>query len=451
MDLSQILKIAAAFLLVLLNGWFVLAEFAMIRVRTTRLHELAEAGNRAAAKALHITRNLDAYLASVQLGITLASLALGWLGEPAIARVLAPLFARLPGSAAFTHGLAVTIAFMGITFLHVVIGEQAPKIVAIQKSEELALACARPLHLFYLVSWPFMMVLQGASNLLVRLFGYKSASEASEAHSEEELRMIVAASHKHGILDEATRDLLDNVFEYTERIVREVMTPRRDVVVLDAAAPVEQSLALAIEKEYTRYPLVGPEPDRVAGFVHIKDLMAIATGRRRVTNLIEIARQPVFVPETVAIDRVRRQFQAKRTHFGIVVDELGDFTGIVTLEDLLEELVGDIQDELDAEQPKILRKPDGSVEVDGGVLLDVAAKKVGLRIDEELEGVDTLGGYVFTRLGRKPVRGDMVMVGDHKIEVLQLDELRVKRLRVTRREPAPPPTAGAEPTRAPPS
>lgn len=444
MDPSQILKLGLAAFFVFLNGWFVLAEFALVKVRPTRLKELADEGNRRAALALRITQRLDPYLSAIQLGITLASLALGWLGEPAIARLIEPALAAAPGAAAFSHGIAITAAFLLITFLHVVLGEMAPKTIAIQSSEKFALAVAGPLHAFYVLTYPLIVVLQGTSNRLVKRMGFKSASEADQAHTEEELRMIVAASHEHGVLDESTRDLLDNVFAYQDRIVREVMTPRRDVVVLDLRDSVEASCDIALQNEYTRYPLVDSDTDRVLGFVHIKDLMAIATGRRRVTTLMDIARQPVFVPETVAIDRVRRQLQAKKTHFGIVVDEFGDFTGIVTLEDLLEEIVGEIQDELDVEQPKILRRPDGTVEVDGGLLLETAVKKLGLHLTEEAEAVDTLGGYVFTLLGRAPEPGDAVDVNGHRIEVLQVDELRIRRVRVKKRsEPARAPEAGA--------
>lgn len=443
MDPSKLINLGFALLFVLLNGWFVMAEFALVKVRTTRLQELVDAGNKSAQKALAITQRLDVYLSAIQLGITLSSLALGWIGEPALARLVRPLVAPLSDSPSVTHGVAITVAFLLITFMHVVLGEMAPKTMAIQKAERFALAVAYPLHLFYVVTYPLVFVFQGASNKLVKLVGFKPAKEAEAAHTEEELRMIVAASHRHGILDESTRDLLDSVFEYTGRVAREVMTPRRDVVALDVTAPVDEVLQLAIDKEYTRYPLVEPEADHVIGFVHIKDLMAIATGKRRVTSLRDIARQPVFVPETVSIDRVRRQLQAKRTHFGVVVDEYGDFTGIVTLEDLLEELIGEIQDELDVEPPKIVRKADGSAEVDAGILLDAAVKKLGLRLTEEVDGVDTLGGYVFTLLGRAPVIGDHVVVGDHRLEVLQLDDMRIRRLRLVKIGPTTAPGAEA--------
>src|SRR5688572_12057332 len=245
MQARDFLNIGFALLLVALNGWFVMAEFALVRVRQTRLKELAESGEGKARRAYSISQNLNSYLACMQLGITLASLALGWIGEPAIARLLYPVFAGIPWMAAWVHGIAITIAFLCITFLHVVLGEQVPKLLAIQKAERISLAVAYPLYLFYLFSFPLMWILRRSSDGLGKLFGLKSEDEVAEAHSEEELRMIVAASHRQGILDEATRDLLDNVFEYTERVAREVMTPRRDAVCLDVRTPVDDSLQQA--------------------------------------------------------------------------------------------------------------------------------------------------------------------------------------------------------------
>jgi CBS domain containing-hemolysin-like protein len=373
----------------------------------------------------------------------LASLALGWIGEPALARIIEPALREIPGANTIAHGIAVAIAFFIITFMHVVLGEMAPKTLAIQRAEQMSLAVSRPLHVFYKVTWPLIVLLQRTSNLIVRSFGLKPASESELAHTEEELRLIVDASHRHGTIDQGTRDLLDKVFEYSVRVAREVMTPRRDVVTLDVNAPVAREVAQAIEKEYTRYPLI--DEDRVVGFLHIKDLVAISTGRRKVASLAEVARQPVYVPEQVPIDRVRRQLQAKRTHVGIVVDEFGEFTGIVTLEDLLEELVGEIQDELDVEQPKIVRRSDGTIDVDGGLLLDQAERKLGMRLPKEIV-VDTLGGYVFTLLGRAPAVGDTVIVGEHNVEVIQVDELRIRRLRLTRRPAEEPPKPETEKT-----
>ncbi len=438
---AQALSLLLALGFVLLNGWFVLAEFALVKVRTTRLRELADGGSRGAVQALRITGELDQYLSAIQLGITLASLALGWLGEPALARLLEPAFTGLSFGPVLAHGIATAIAFATITFLHVVLGEMAPKTLAILQAERFALWVAWPLHAFYVVTSPLIWALQGAANAIVRAMGFEPSAEGGDPYTEEELRMIVAASHHSGVLPEATRYLLDNVLDYTTRVVREVMTPRRDVATLDVRDPVERSVATALEREFSRYPLVHPERG-VLGFVHVKDLVAVATGRRQVKSLTEVARKPVFVPEFVPIDRVRRQLQHRRTHFGIVVDELGDFVGIVTLEDLLEELVGEIMDELDVELPKVMPQTDGSVELDGGLLLGTAVRKLGLETPGKVEGVDTIGGYVFALLGRPPQAGDAVVVGKHRLEVLRVERLRIRRLRMVPLPPAAAPESG---------
>jgi CBS domain containing-hemolysin-like protein len=437
--------LALALFFVLLNGWFVLAEFALVKVRTTRLRELAQEGHGRALLALRITGKLDDYLSAIQLGITLTSLALGWIGEPAVARLIAPWFEGLPAAPAFTHGVATGVAFGTITFLHVVVGEQVPKMMGILRAERFSLWVALPLHVFFVVTWPLIVVLRVASNAFCRVLGFEPSGEGGDPFTEEELRMIVASSHAQGVLNEATRYLLDNVLDYTTRIVREVMTPRRDVFTLDVRAPVADSIAQALDREFSRYLLVDSSKDQVLGFVHVKDLVSIATGRRAVASLKEVARPPVFVPEFVPIDRVRRQLQAKKTHLGVVVDELGDYVGIVTLEDLLEELVGEIQDETDTEQPLVLRQADGTLEVDGGLLLENAVKTLGLQPDTRIDGVDTLGGYVFTLLGRAPHAGDAVTIGKHRLEVLQVDRLRIRRLRVVSTEPEPAPEPAEPP------
>jgi CBS domain containing-hemolysin-like protein len=428
MGLSLPTALILAAVLVLINGWFVAAEFALVRVRSTRLKQLAAEGNRTAELCLSMTARLEEYLSAIQLGITLASLALGWIGEPSMARLLRPLLGLI-GLQTYAHGIAITTGFLIITFLHVVVGEQAPKVMAIQRAEAMSLIVARPLRLFFILTYPLIWVLQRSANGVIRMLGLKPRAEAEAAMTQEELQLVVASSHRQGLLDEATRDLLDNAMVYGQRIAREIMTPRRDVVAIDVKMPVMDAINLAIEKEYTRYPLVDLDTDRVLGFIHIKDLPAIVMGRRKISSLTEIARQPLIVPETQRIDRLRRHFQAGRVHFGIVIDEHGDFTGIVSLEDLLEEIFGDIQDELDREVPAFVARPDGSAELDGGLLLEKAVRKLSLRLTEEIEGVDTIGGYVFSLLGRAPVAGDSVVVGDHRLEVLQVDEMRIRRLR----------------------
>lgn len=433
---DDVLRLALALGFVLLNGWFVLAEFALVKVRTTRLRELSQGGSGNAAMALRITGKLDQYLSAIQLGITLASLALGWIGEPALAHLAEPVVRGLaasfsPGAqGALIHGLAFGVAFTTITFLHVVLGEMAPKSLAILQAERFALWVAWPLHVFYLVTAPIIWLLQGSSNVLLRLLRFEPGSEGADPYTEEELRMIVAASHHHGVLDESTRYLLDNVLDYTTRRTREVMTHRRDAQWLDVRLPVQEAMTIALDREFSRYLLMDPEKDQVLGIVHVKDLAAVATGRRAIRTLRELARPALFVPEFVPADRTRRLLQAKRTHMAVVVDELGEWVGIVTLEDLLEELVGEIQDEQDVEQPKVQRRPDGSLEVDGGLLLGAAVKQLGLEPPDGEVEADTLGGWVFGRLGRAPHVGDAVQQGRHRLEVLQTDRLRIKRLRV---------------------
>lgn len=438
MTSEQAVKLLLTLFFVLLNGWFVLAEFALVKVRTTRLRELTQEGQGSAALALRITGQLDRYLSAIQLGITLASLALGWLGEPTLASLLEPWTTQLgallgasPGAAnAITHAVSFGISFGVITFLHVVIGEQVPKIVAINRAERFSLWVARPLHLFYVVTYPLIRLLEWSAAIFVRLLGIEGPSDGGDRYTEEELRMIVAASHHSGVLDESTRYLLDNVLDYTQRIAREVMTHRRDVQTLDVRAPVTESIQKALDREFSRYLLTDPQRDQVLGFVHVKDLVQIVLGRKQVKSLKEVARPVLFVPEFIPADRVRRQLQARRTHMAVVVDERGDVVGIVTLEDLLEELVGEIQDEQDTEQPKLVRNQDGSFEVDGGLLLDAAVKKLGLEVGDRAADVDTLGGFVFGLLGRAPHVGDKVEVGRHRLEVLQTDRLRIRRLRM---------------------
>ena len=440
MHLSLPTRLALAAVLVLGNAGFVAAKLALRRARVARLKELAAAGSSAAELALRFTQRLDDTLTCARLGTALTTLGLGLIGAPALAQLLAPAVRHLPGLARHAHGVALGLGFLLLVSVQVVIAEIVPRALAVQHAERIAVLAARPLRLFALVTAPLGYLLTRSGAGLTRLLGLRPRAEAEAARSREELRAIVTSSAKKGAIDEATRDLLDNVMAFGRRVAREIMTPRRDVVVIDVKMPVAEAIALAIEKEYTRYPLCDLDSDRVLGFLHIKDLPAVALGRRKISSLLEIARTPLIVPEKLRIDRLRRQFQAGRTHFGIVVDDLGDFTGIVTLEDLLEEIVGDIQDELDRDLPALVTYPDGSAEMDGGLLLEKATRKLGLRLTEIVEGVDTIGGYVVTLLARAPVAGDHVIVGDHRLEVLQVDEMRIRRLRAV---PLPPPSPGA--------
>ncbi len=440
-------RLGVAGLLVLANGFFVASEFAIVKIRSTRLQELADEGSGRAKTALKVVRRLDAYLSANQLGITLASLGLGWIGEPALAHLIERPLTAIAGNlaAATSHVLASGLAFAAITFLHTVVGELAPKSLAIAKAEQTALWTAAPLHLFFRLSYPIIVTLNGLANLLLRAFGLPPATGQRDAvHSEEELRLIFEASAQGGGLSESTRDLLTNVVDYTGRVAREVMTPRARVEVLDARKGWDENIRAAIAGEWTRYPLVEGERGKIIGFVHTKDLFKAAMDPGASRDLRSYARQPLIVPEQMPLDKLRRRIQSTRTQMALVVDEFGSFVGVVTLEDCLEEIVGEIQDETDQEAPLIVRDDaSGTTEVDGSLLLDEVHEEVGLEIpEEERDGVDTIGGYVFARLGRPPLIGDVVEAGRYRLVVTGVDGLRVARLRIT--EMPPPPEEGEE-------
>lgn len=435
-------RLGAVLALVIANGFFVAAEFAIVKVRSTRLQELADGGSTRAKLAVRINKRLDSYLSACQLGITIASLGLGWVGEPALAHLLQiPLEAVFGSSVsvAASHGIATGIAFTLITFLHTVVGELAPKSLAIAKPELTTLWSVGPLHVFHIISYPLIVVLNGTANMLLRTVGLPPATGHEGAHSEEELRLIFEASARGGILSESTKDLLTNVVDYTERVAREVMTPRARVDVLDARRTWEENIKHAIAGEWTRYPVVETERGKIIGFVHIKDLFKASNDPQATRDLRSLVRQPLIVPESMPLDRLRRRIQATRTQMALVHDEFGTFVGVVTLEDCLEEIVGEIQDETDQESPPIVRDDQsGSTEVDGAVLLDEIETELGLEIPEDERGdVDTVGGFVFARLGRPPALGDVVEFGRFRLVVTGVDGLRVAKLRITELPPIP--------------
>lgn len=419
-------QVLLALFLVILNGVFVAAEFSFVKVRHTRLAQLVAEGNRRAKSAQICVNNIDAYLSVCQLGITLSSLGLGWLGEPVVAKLLEPIL-RLLGitSAAAVHSMSFVIAFTLVTFMHVVFGELVPKSLAIQKAEGVTLWLAGPMRIFYRIFYPFIVVFNGTANWILRRMGVQPASEYEESHSEEELQMLVSESYKGGHLDKNEWRLLQNVFEFENRVAREVMVPRPEVVFLDSKKSLEENLALARQTEHTRYPLMDGNSDHVVGLVHIKDLFRLDPG----TCINKVKRPIMMVPEGVALDRLLREFQQNHQQMALVVDEYGGTSGIITMENALEELVGDIQDEFDQEQPQIAPIEDGSFMVHGRILLEEAAELFKLPVDEE-EEYDTLGGFVFGRLGKRPKVGDVVELPGHILEVVEMQGLRIHRIRV---------------------
>lgn len=422
------LKIVAALVLVGLNGFFVLSEFALVKVRKTRLAELADTGSSQANVALEVTSNLDAYLSSTQLGITLASLGLGWLGEPAIATLLNPLFEQYLGwDPVVTHSVSAVIAFILITFLHIVLGELVPKSLAIQNAEVAALKTAGPIKLFYKVFYPVIKSLNGLSNLVLRALNIKPANEADLAHSEEELRMLVDASQRNGILDKMEGKLLDNVFEFSDRVVSEVMVPRQDMACIFTEDSLEEAAAVIKKYGHTRYPLCEESKDNVIGLVHMRDLLNLADNPE--INLIEqVKREILVVPEGMPISFLVQKMRLQRTHMAVVVDEFGGTAGMVTIEDLLEELVGEIYDEFEEVQTsEIVKVQDGEYLINGRVLLDDVSELLIISLEDD--SVSTIGGYVFSRLGRTPVKGDHVEFGGYIFHVLEVKGYRITRVK----------------------
>jgi CBS domain containing-hemolysin-like protein len=420
-----------AVLLVFLNGFFVAAEFALVKVRPTQIEPYVAAGSRRADVAKHMVRHLDAYLSATQLGITLASLALGWIGEPAFAWIIEPLVRRFAGdNPALLHSIAGTIAFLFIMALHIVLGELAPKSFAIRKAEATTLLVALPLFLFYKITYPAIWLLNHTANYLLKLVGIAPMSESEIAHDEEELRLLLSSSDASH-LSLQKRELLDNIFELSHRVARQIMLPRQDVVYLSTTQSIAENLRLARRSGHTRFPLCEGDLDHVIGVIHIKDLFR---RERPVTSLQEVAREIAFVPETLELDRLLKRMRTERFHLAAVIDEYGGVSGVVTLEDVIEEIVGQISDEFDVDKPEIQKVGEGIWEVSGGMLIEDLEDELGIELSDRDE--DTVGGVVFSELGRNPAVGDRVELGPVSIEVLEVHLNRVNTVRITVQQPA---------------
>ncbi len=419
--------------LVLLNGFFVAAEFAMVKVRSSRLESLVLEGNVRAKFAQKLTSNLDAYLSACQLGITLASLGLGWVGEPAIARLVEPLLKGIGFSDVMIHTVAFAIAFSIITFLHIVLGELAPKSLAIQKSERVTMWTAPLLIGFHKIMYPFIWFLNGTANWLLQFIGIQPAKEHDAAHTEEEIRILMEESHKSGYIDKTELALVDNIFDFSERNAREVMIPRTDMVCLYSQNSFEENLEIAIREQMTRYPMCDPDKDNIIGFVHIKDLFAaLGKGKR---NLDEMVRTVISVPESMPISSLLKMMQKKRAQLAIVIDEYGGTAGLLTIEDIIEEIVGEIQDEFDEERQPIEVKEHDTFSVDGRLLIEEANDYFGFRIDSE--DVDTIGGWMYSIVETPPKVDQRVEWDGFEFVITEADHLRINRVLIRRVQSTP--------------
>lgn len=426
-----LLRIAAVLALVLLNGFFVAAEFAAVGARRSKLLEMADGGDRFARLGIRLLDNLDRYISATQLGITIASLALGWVGEPVVAALIDVVLGWFgvrvePGATHTAAGIAV--GFAVITFLHVVYGELAPKTVALVMPERLSGWVAVPLILFAKLMTPFIALLNGTANASLRLFGIQPMSESRHVHSPEELRMLVMQARAHGTLDESDSAMLAGVFDFHEKKVQDVMRPRTEMVALPIDASEEDVRATLERERYSRYPVYQDTLDEVVGVFLAKDLWL--HDRRAAFSLRALVRDPLYVPATRPAVRVLDDLRKTRAHMAVVLDEYGGTAGIVTMEDLIEEVIGDIADEYDM----VARE---SVEVNGVLELAGNLSLIDVRSDHHVAIPDgdwtTLGGYVFARLGRIPRVGDRVSYPGGDLEVIAMDGRRVAGVRINRR------------------
>lgn len=404
-----------------------MAEYALVRVRKSRLEELIQQGNGRARVVLSMVSSLDTYLSATQLGITVSSLALGWLGGPYLAGLMfiGNGFGQLDTWTA--QAISAFLAFFILVFVHVVFGELVPRTIALGKVEKIVLLISWPLNLFYLLTYPLVVLFNRVSRAVLQLLGVNPVPDEDITHSEDELRMIVNASERGGVLDHMESRLIDNVFDFADRVAREVMVPRQDMNCLFVDDPLSENMKLVKATGHTRYPLCMEDKDHVLGMVHIRDIMYLQN-KSDDFDLRKIMREIVVVPEGMSIAKVLQTMQKKHIQMAAVADEYGGTAGLVTMEDLIEEIVGDIQDEHDTDEPEINRLADGSYEFDGLVILDDVAEILNIKFDEPEE--DTVGGFVFGLLGRRPEVGDFIMVDGYKFIVLNSTGFRVVRVKV---------------------
>ena len=415
--------------LLLANGFFVASEFALVSVRHTRINQLANEGNSTAKLTSYALKELDKYIAATQLGITIASIGLGWVGEATLARLIHPLFDFLPyvSNTIATHTVAVALAFVLITFMHVVIGELMPKSVALQFPEKTTLLVTRPLVFVAKLFTPFIFLLNGFGNLLLKLLKIPPASQLHSVHTEEELDMIIDASYKGGVLNETESFLLKNTLKFTDLTAKQIMVPRCDVVSISVDIPVEELKEIILENQYTRYPVYDGSIDNITGILHVKDLYSKKM-KDEEFSISDILRKPLFVTETMTTDSLLKNFKNNKTEIAIVIDEFGGMSGIISLEDVLEEIFGDVQDEFDEEEKDIKKVADEKYIVNGLLRIDEFFEYFSIHQQED--EVETICGLVQKLLGRLAKMNDEVLIDGYRLKVVELKGRRIKKLLV---------------------
>ncbi|PAE10950.1 hypothetical protein CHI02_17235 [Niallia circulans] len=416
----EIFNLILFVILIAFTAFFVATEFAIVKIRSSRIDQLVAEGKKGALAAKKVTTHLDEYLSACQLGITVTALGLGWIGESTFAEILEPLFVHLSIGTALSHLIAFIISFLLVTFLHVVVGELAPKTVAIQKAELITLTFATPIIWFYRLLYPFIWLLNGSARLLTSIFGLKPASEHELAHSEEELRILMSESYKSGEINKNELAYVNNIFEFDERIAKEIMVPRTEMVTISVDNTFDEIMAILEEENYTRYPLVNGDKDNVIGLINIREFLTATIQSREAIQLEDYMKPIIRVIETVPIRELLIKMQKERTHMAILLDEYGGTSGIVTAEDILEEIVGDIRDEFDEDEISDIRKiKDNHYILNGKVLISEVNDLLGTHLSED--EVDTIGGWFLTN-NFEAVEGDILKEEGYIFKIKNIEE-----------------------------
>jgi CBS domain containing-hemolysin-like protein len=418
-------------ILIALTAFFVTSEFAIVKIRSSRIDQLIEEGNKNAIAAKKVISNLDEYLSACQLGITITALGLGWLGEPTIEHLLRPVINQfnLPGS--ISQVVSFSFAFAFITFLHVVVGELAPKTLAIQKAEAVTLLTSRPLIWFYRIMYPIIWALNGSARLLTSMFGLKPASEHELAHSEEELRIILSESYESGEINQSEFKYVNKIFEFDNRIAKEIMVPRTEIVSLSKDDTLENFLQIVQEEKFTRYPIIDGDKDHIIGMVNIKEVMTdLIMNRELSSSTLESYIRPIIrVIDSIPIHELLLKMQKDRIHMAILMDEYGGTSGLVTVEDIIEEIVGEIRDEFDMDEvPMIRNTKEGLYIIDSKVLVSEVNDLLGTDINDE--DIDTIGGWILTE-NYEAKQGDTIQHEKYLFKILDMEEHHIKYIEVT--------------------
>lgn len=419
------INILLVFFLVFLNGFFVATEFAMVKVRKSRIETLIIQGDKRAKRTLIVVKDLNSYLSACQLGITLASLGLGWVGEPAILRLLMPIFNLFNLPSSLEHSIAFIIAFSIITGCHIVFGELVPKSLAIISPEKIALSTAFPLIFFYKLTYPVMWIFNHSTNWILKVFGLSQVDEHESVHTDEEIKLLVEESYNHGLVDKTELTLVDNIFDFSDKTVKEIMVPRTDITNIFIEDAFDDIIDFTLKEQLTRYPVCKENKDNVIGFIHIKDLykQKIEGSNQEIKNII---REIKLVPESMLISDLLKIFKKDKVQVALVIDEYGGTSGLVTIEDILEEIVGEIQDEFDEEEDAIIKCEDNSYIVDGKVLIEDITEF--LYIDIEDEHIDTIGGWAYAQLDSYPKVNDKFTYKNYEFTILKCNRKRINKL-----------------------